>query len=304
MDILIDYLCFTSKIHAVNEMMDLLKLGDIEFMDGNPRHGWTKCYYFGGIRFFDGGRDDIMVEMSGAGCRFLESIHNNNFDWLDFFDLIMKSGNKMNVSRLDVACDEKEGILSIEKMVKHIKQGRYISKARCKRWIDGNEQCIILGAPTSDTRLRIYNKAMERGVDGHWIRAEFQLRNEAADSFLLNLRHVRDIGNTYCGVLCNYLRFIKQKVKDLNEEYDKAIICSWWNKFLQGAGKIKNIRVGGLEYNLTNLCNYLQDQVSSSIKAWSIIHDGDISIIWEMIEKARLSKKQQILINTLKNIGE
>ena len=81
----------------------------------------------------------------------------------------------MNVSRLDVAGDEEE---------------------------------VIFGASSSSTRLRIYNKALERGVAGPWVRVEFQLRDEAANSFLANLlaREGR-IGETYGGVLLNYLRY-------------------------------------------------------------------------------------------------
>ena len=139
------------------------------------RDGWLCHEFFGGIHLYHGGRDDAGVELSGAGCRMLETCNGNSFDWIGLFGYIREQGDEMNVSRLDVAGDEEE---------------------------------VIFGASSSSTRLRIYNKALERGVAGPWVRVEFQLRDEAANSFLANLlaREGR-IGETYGGVLLNYLRY-------------------------------------------------------------------------------------------------
>jgi DNA relaxase NicK len=299
MDILVDYLAFSSKIHSPSDILKWLGLEEVQFIEGRPIHGWTHCNYASGIRILYGGRDDIGVEMSGTGCRFLESCNELNWDWPKFFNEVQDHDKDMNISRLDIACDEKEGILNFEKMVKHTKQGRYISKAHNKRWIDGNEQSLIFGATTSDTRLRIYNKALERGVEGHWIRAEFQFRNEAADSFLFNLRHEKEIGTTYSGVLNNYLRFTRENPDDLNYHYEDAHVCAWWRKFAGTSRKIKNIRVGGMEYNLGNVLDYVQNQCSSSLKTLMMAYEGDFTKILDMIENAKLSKKQKMLLETI-----
>ncbi len=45
--------------------------------------------------------------------------------------------------------------------------------------LDGLEQAgstVYIGAPSSDFRIRIYDKALEQGVDGHWIRVELVMR--------------------------------------------------------------------------------------------------------------------------------
>jgi len=300
MDILVDYLAFTSKIHTPNDIIWWLGLNDVQFRSGKPRNGWLNCSYSNGLRIMWGGRDDMAVEMSGTGCRFLETCNSNDFDWCKFFNIILDYGKEMNISRLDIACDEKEGILSFPLMVRHTKLEKYICKARNRRWIDGNEQSIIFGATSSDTRLRIYNKALERGVDGHWIRAEFQFRDQAADSFLFNLRHEKSIGSTYSGVLYNFLRYTKENPETLNGNYDSATICGWWQKFVNTSKKIKNIRVGGLEYNLSSLLEYVEQQCSSSLKTLTLAYDGDISIILEMMEKAKINKKQKMLLESLR----
>ena len=300
MDILIDYLTFTTCIHDAISIKEFLGLGEnVNWLVGKGRNGWLYCDYACGVRIFYGAREDVGVEMSGTGCRFLESCNENNFDWIGLFDYLKSEGKSMNVSRLDIACDEKDEILSMKKMVWHSEHNYYISRARKRRWIAGDEESIIFGAPSSDTRLRIYNKAMERGVDGHWIRAEFQLRDEAADSMIANILRYRDIGHTYAGVLNNYLRFTTSDPAACGEHYDRVLTTAWWLKFVGTADRIKNIRVGGLEYNLMDVERFLRTQCASSMKTLVEAADGDLTGLLEMIASAKLNKRQKDLLSML-----
>jgi DNA relaxase NicK len=176
----------------------------------------------------------------------LETCHGGDFDWVGLFDELVYHGEDVNISRLDIAGDDKDEILSIPKLVRHTQLRKYISKARRCVWIDGDEQEILFGATSSSTRLRIYNKALERGVDGHWIRAEFQLRDKSADSFIANLLHRRDIGLVYGGVLLNYLRYTVSDPAESNNHYDEIETVGWWSKFVCTAEKIKISRSEGL----------------------------------------------------------
>lgn len=164
--------------------------------------------FFGGMHVYHGGRDDVGIELSGSGCRTLESCNGNSFDWLGLFRYIMEQGDEMNISRLDVAGDDNDGVLTLDKITQQTRTRKYICKARRCVWMAGDEEEVIFGASSSSTRLRIYNKALERGVEGPWVRVEFQLRDEAADSFILNLLRLGEIGPTYGGVLLNYLRYV------------------------------------------------------------------------------------------------
>lgn len=162
-------------------------LQDIEWQTMKGRNGWTKSFYNEGIRILFDGREDLGVEISGKGCRALETYNNNEFKWSEFLAFLISEPEQMNVSRLDIACDDHEGILDMKTMYGHVKSRKFISKAKRCIWTDGDEQSIVIGSPQSDTRLRIYNKGLERGVNQHWIRAEMQLRDKAADSFIMNL---------------------------------------------------------------------------------------------------------------------
>ena len=207
----------------------------------------------------------------------------------------------MNVSRLDVAGDDKSGTLNVARIHDYTRKGKYISKARRRVGSDMDEEEVIFGAPSSSTRLRIYNKALERGVEGPWVRVEFQLRDEAADSFLANLL-VRDgrIGETYGGVLLNYLRYTVKAPADCQNHYDRLRTVGWWSQFVGTAEKIKNIKVGGLEYNYFNLESFVVRQCAGALRAYVDAHGGDVGPLLEVILKARLSKKHEELLRQLR----
>lgn len=295
-EILIDYLRFTSKIHSRVDLLELLGLERIEFEPGKARDGWQYHDFNNGMHVYHGGREDVGIELSGAGCRMLESCNGLSFDWVGLFAYIAEQGESMNVSRLDVAGDDQEKMLSIATMKWYIERGQYISKARKKVGMQWDEEAIIFGSPSSNTRLRIYNKALERGVDGHWIRCEFQLRDEAADSFIANLLERKEIGVTYGGVLLNYLRYTTSRPEDSQNNYDRIPTTAWWAQFVNTAEKIKNIKVGGLEYNYFNLESFVVKQCASSLKTFVEANGGDIGPLLELISKAKLNKKQEELL--------
>lgn len=253
MDVLIDYFKFSSKIHSLADIIELLGLESVVWQQGRARDGWTLHEYFSGMHIYHGGRDDVGVELSGAGCRMLETCNKNSFDWCGLFAYIMEYSKvgEMNVSRLDVAGDDKEGRLSLRKIIRYTSQGKYICKARRKVWIEGDEEEVIFGAPSSSTRLRIYNKALERGVDEPWVRVEFQLRDEAADSFILNLLGVGgEIGPAYSGVLLNYIRFTTRDPSVCSNNYERIPTASFWSSFCRFLPKAQKYshRRSGVQY--------------------------------------------------------
>ena len=316
MNILVDYISFSTRIHSLENILHLLGLDEIDFLAGAARNGWMEHMYFNGIHIYHGGREDIGVEMSGVGCRTLETCWKNGYDWPGLFQLLLDHRSKvldpdgdeqeyreMHVSRLDIACDDRE-ILDIKTITKYTSERRYISKARRCVWLSGDEQEVIFGSTKSSTRLRIYNKALERGVDGKWTRVEFQFRNEAAESFMANLMsYGMDFGRTFSGVLLNYLRYVTEEVKS-SINYERYKIVKWWKDFLDASEKISNVTVGGLAYNYGSLEYFIKHQVLSSVKCWLEINNGDVSKFMEMVSKAKLNKKQEELIHKCRQLDK
>lgn len=302
MDILVDYLTFSSKELTPDNIINLFGLSDSDLIETSGRNGWYQRLYFNGISIFYGERDDIGVEMSGTGCRTVESLNNNRFNWVKFLRWLNHQPDDINISRLDIAGDEQEGILSMDNLYKHTYQRKYISRARSAVWMNGNQQEIIFGASTSKTRLRIYNKALERGQDGHWIRVEFQFRDKAADSFINNLMLVGDIGSTYSGVLLNYLRYTKT-APDGNGQHSRIETTKWWSEFCGTSEKIKNFTVGGLEYNKEKLDRFIKVQCGPSLRAFVESENGDLTKLLEIVSSSQLNKKQIEMLSKLQLSG-
>lgn len=209
MQILVDFLTFSDKKEKFDFWLDFFNFDLDEFQDIAPARGWLQHKYFGGIHVYFCGRDDIGFEFSGRGCRSLESLNQLSFDWLKLFRMLFDMN--IHISRLDIACDETEGILNFDKLFKSTAAHKYVCRARRRVYSQGDECCIIFGSPQSDTRLRIYDKALERSSalhddtinDEHWIRVEMQMRNDAAMSFVRNLvTGMYDIGS--CFLWCSF----------------------------------------------------------------------------------------------------
>ncbi len=307
--ILVDYLTLSVSMNVFNldYIFNSIGIKQEEFTELKSRLGLHKCLYYGGIKIHYHDIDEeiekplIVIDMSGKGCRLLETVHQNEkFNWIDFIEIFLSTEGS-HLARLDIACDDKvecdeKPILSFPLMVRHLKERKYICQANRKIYTDGDEQNIVFGAPSSDRRLRIYNKALERGYDKHWIRAEFQLRNEAALSFYMRALERADIGQAYYGMLYAYLRFTRE-VNDVdNKNQNRLTVTRWWKSFCHGAEKIKGFYLGGCDYNMDSLQGFLRKQVSSSVQTFMQIKDGDLGSLLGLFDGAKLNKQQEWLV--------
>lgn len=299
-EVLVDYLTFSNSAENLLWIIESLGLSDVKWTSMRGRYGWRDAIFYRGVTCYSGGRDDVGINLSGRGCRTVESC-KPGFDWLGYLSYLLsaeQSGDG-HVSRLDIAADDHDGILDMRKIYRYISTDRYICKAKFRTWTQGSEEHCYFGSPSSDRRVRIYNKALEQGrPEEHWIRAEMQMRDDAAVSFLLNLAQTREgIGETYAGVLLNFLRFVLEPVKGHN--YDKAVIVRWWSQFLGTLRKCPNLYMPGDDYTLMNLYGFIERQASSSLRTWLQIHHGDMTDLLAMIEGARLNKRQRELLEKI-----
>lgn len=318
--ILVDYLNFTIGVDCFVEsvenpdyedetqqgILDLIclvfGLDDLEFTYKRGFNGYEDAWSKDGITICAGGCDTIMVQMSGKGCRLYETI-NKSLDWMDLIKLV-QGFRRHNFSRLDIACDTFD-FLRMDKLMRYTLQQRYVSRFNDYFVGQGNkEESIIFGSPTSRMRLRIYNKTLERArqlgtmddVPENWVRLEFQLRDQAADSFINAWQMTGDISDAYFGIMNNQIRFVKQRENNVS----RSVTVPWWAKFVQNAGKIAMAYTGGLEYNLQSLNKYVFGQAGSSIKTWLALHNYDTDKLIDMVEYRKLNDRQS---NLLQNYG-
>lgn len=249
--VLYDWLSLTSKIHSVDEIKDLIGLKDAKWESTKGAHGYKKREYFASISIhYDGDENQgVWLEMSGQGCRAFESYSDATYE--DLFAVLKQNPKEMNLTRLDVAFDDHSGILDIDELCRATLSQEYLSKSVYWEVAQSSKgQCIWFGSPTSEVRIRIYDKARERGFeDGrHWIRIEIQMRDDRARQFT---NYCMPVGQTFAGVLLNYLRFVEPNNDDTNKA--RWDMKDYWLELVQSATALSIYAKPGTEYNLSNL---------------------------------------------------
>lgn len=264
--ILYDWLSFTSKKHSPRELIHALGLDDAPWETVKGARGYKDRLYFSCISIHYNGRADmgVWVELSGQGCRTFETLSTLPDCWKDIFWFIFKEDLK--VTRLDVAFDDHTGLLDLDTMERDTKAQEFVSK--CDWWTvtyGSPGMTLEFGSPKSDVRIRIYDKARERNCEAgtHWIRVEIQLRDDRAKKFL---ELDGPVGDNFCGVLLNYLRYVDPDELDSNRW--RWPIKDYWGDFLCGAQAISIYEKPGMDYNFDRCHNYVVNMAGNAVDAY------------------------------------
>lgn len=302
--ILVDWLTFSSKIWSVPDLKAALGLSDVAWELGEyGRYGYKRREYFGGVSILSEGRLDengedfmgVCVECSGQGCRSLETFGSIN--WNVLFEFLTEESNEFKISRLDLAFDDHTGILDKLQLQLDTDDGNYRSLSRNWDVRYGSKGFSIYhGAESSRIRVRIYDKAAERGLlDGtHWIRVEIMMRDENAFGAATAIAGGVLVGNVYSGILSKYLVYC-QECNDSNKS--RWPIADYWQELIQGAEPITIAASPGVEYNIFHMEAFLRDTAGGALSTWIEIFGLDS--IPELLKKrtARRNPKHQLLLD-------
>lgn len=304
--ILVDYFSFTSKFDSPEWLIKLLGFDNpdkpVMFISRSGARGYKDALYFEGVNIFYNHslNNDVWVEMSGKGCRTFDSFSSS--DWNYLFSCILAEPDNYHITRLDLAYDDFEKFLNIDKIKKEIIKQNYQSHMRFWECCDSSQGITCyLGSPSSDIRFRIYDKKRERQRDDleHWIRWEIQMRDERALSCVKSLfEKDEDVGKIFSGILLNYVRFIVPDESQTNSSRLKT--QKWYLNFLGACEKIPLWTPCGQEYNLTNCENYVYKMAGNAISALIEIKGLDEFCAELKKEKAPTTQKYQELIRSNK----
>ena len=315
--ILVDYFCFTvslaefqeydpSEEKAVYLQQRIEKkfyLTGLEFQQRKGMYGYAYSAWYDGIVYAWGGAESIYIQMSGTGCRTWETTHPG-LTWEKWIKYLQTTYATLHISRLDIACDT-FGLLKLRNIQAFTRAGNYISRWKTFLIQEGsNEMAVIWGSSKSDFRLRIYDKTLERQKKGGaepdkipqgWVRCEFQLRNDAAASFVRSWQACGSIGQTFMGIMRNQLLYVMTYD---GKNRDRATPAPWWDKLLGDAEQIHMAYDAGKDYNFDSLKKYIFHQAGSSIKAYLAIMDGDFGPLLQGVAMSSLNDRQTELIRS------
>lgn len=311
-EVLVDWLTFSVKTDNVNYVIEnYLGMEPSLFQEtGYGLLGYEKCKAFNNINICYEGRENdffqnmgVCVSMSGNGCRTFETMsklpeQSETGPFPVLFGLL--AGNaSVNVSRLDIACDDKEGYLDMEQVVKET-YANNINSRMTKRQVvvslDGTQRdgsTVYIGSPSSDFRIRIYDKALEQGESGHWVRVEMVMRSKNANGFVDQVALGTSVGELAAKVLNDKFSFINKDDSNIS----RCSVCSWWANFV---GELESVCIFSrkvIQHAIEHVASWIDSQVGPSLAmiASSLGFDHIIEIIHRGRE--RLSDKQECLIN-------
>lgn len=291
------------KLHLPEDKMQNIK----------SRYGYLNCFYYDGIHVhIDEGI--LLLDMSGKGCRTCEDL-NKGFDWYIFihqFDEMIRFRNSagdpppVHLARLDIAYDDiGNKTVTVPLLQKYIRNKYFVSRVNYVSCVDGtHEQAVYFGSPKSDRRLRIYDKRMEQlgnEDDVPWVRYEFQLRNENALSFYLNLCELKgDFSKCYFGVLSDFVTFTNRSRLEVGQHSERLQPVKWWSALVGNVLKLGQLYLPGREYTLKSIQDYFNKQCLSAAKSVLLLEinkTGNADSFVEMVLKAELNEKQQSVID-------
>jgi phage replication initiation protein len=267
--IIYDYLSFTTRIHSIGGLIDLLGLEKLKFQLIKGFYGYRDRLYYDGIHIHHNGTEEmgICVELSGQGCRNFETHGKGDYDGI--FDLILEHYNdiselrEMNITRLDVAYDDFQGLLNIKKLVTEAKKGNYVSRMKDVQVIFSNKGCSVNhGSNKSNIYIRIYDKKMERKREDidHWVRCELQMRKDNARGFI---KLKNNIDKNYFDTLNNYLRYVIPSENETNKRMLPT--AKYWSKWLESFGTVSIFDKPGADYNIAKCEDYVFRQAGNAI---------------------------------------
>lgn len=200
------------------------------------------------------------VIASGNCCRYLDNNVEENL-----FTIFRLHTYGAQFTRVDIALDIRDKPDLFNNILHCYHNNLVISKFRTSKIIQGktnqeiNSNTIYFGSRQSNIMLRIYNKALEQGIDGDWIRFELVFKKEYIPSMIEQIAST-SINTFVKGILNNYIKFVDKKEKNVS----RSKACKWWDEIIENIEKIKLYKEEE-ENTLDEVKEWLLKQVSNSL---------------------------------------
>lgn len=319
----IDWLTFTVRMQENPQAVikDWLRMDPNLFtLQAWGKFGYTQSMYFDGIFvFFDApeGRKmemGVCVSMSGVGCRTFEKFTSWKSDksstpFMSFFQAA-HINEYVHFTRVDLALDDKDRLLDLDKIIDCVDTGCINSRIRSRtyyRTYEGQGRAgttVYIGAPASDFRIRFYDKAKEHYKPSdaeyfmHWVRCEIVMRGKNANGCIAALCNTENLGFLACCILKDKLSFIERDDSNIS----RCTVCSWWADFCGAVAGIRLVTKEDVPHTLERSLEWVITQVAPTL---SLINDAkgffELRHILDIGTEKRSVKQAALLEDYLKS---
>lgn len=278
-------------------------------------YGYIAKYVFGYIQVMISPEEDdkgTLIELKGQGCREFESLLlAQNRSWFDFFMRCEKE--KVHYKRIDLAINDRDGLLSIPYLAEKCKRREMISKFRSFQALGSGKfasegessfvgNTLYLGSLKSDIYFCFYEKDIEQMIKrGAPIeeaviknRYEIRLKNDHAYHAMQNLLIYRDCERTIFNIMTSYLTFLEPNKTKKKSNW--PIDASWQVFIGKNREKIK-LTTQPKPVELSRTLLWLQRQVAPTLKMLLLIdRENETNKINDLLNATSLSKKHEKMI--------
>ena len=254
----------------------------------------------------------VLLELKGKGCRQFENfLLAQHRSWYDFFQDCME--HKGIFKRLDLAINDKTGILNIPDLAKKCKQEECISVFRSFKNYRSGElvhrdekpymgNTLYIGSLKSEVYFCIYEKDYEQYVKNDVPledaevknRFEIRLKNDRATQAMKDLLAHQQAEKTAFEIINRYIRFADKDDTKRRSDWKTNERWEWFIGKNRGALRLTTQPE---PYSFERTLNWLHHQVAPTLKIASILDVlNGTTIISTMIQEAKLTEKHEKLI--------
>lgn len=259
----------------------------------------------------------VLIELRGKGCRQMESyLLAQERSWYDFMlDCLTADGV---MKRIDLAINDRAGILDIPMLKEKYKAGECISYFRSQKDYGGSQKCgddvpkntgetLYLGSTNSQLHFCIYQKNYEQYVkNGADIedteiknRFEIRLKDDRAIHAVMDLLTYRDVEHTAFSIINHYLRFVD---KEDGKPKSKWKLNADWAWFIGENREKLKLTTQPEPYTLERALQWLHRQVAPTLKMVAELDkQNHTTILQDMIEHTELKEKHKHLLQLEKS---
>ena len=308
---------------ALAIIRDVLQLkADYMLYEDYGKYGYESKYVLGDINIMCSMQEHlgVLLELKGKGCRQMESyLLAQERSWYDFMLDCLTASGKMK--RLDLAINDKAGILDIPKLKEKYKAGECISYFRMQKDYSGTEKCgsdlpkntgetLYLGSTSSELYMCAYQKNYEQYVkNGTEVedteiknRFEIRMKNERAYYAVVDLLTYRDTERTAFSIINHYVRFVDREDDKPKSQWKTNDDWAW---FVGENREPIRLTTKPEPYTLQKALHWLQRQVAPTIKmVQALDRENHTTILKDMIEQAELKGKHKHLLQLEKSTIE
>lgn len=229
--------------------------------------------------------------VSGQACRDLEA-RGVVTDWQAFAKMLLGLG--VTATRLDANRDDHAGILHIDELIAaghagHVTKRAHEWEPKVKYGSKGRLKAhgLVFGNRQSESFVRIYDKALEQQVPGHWVRVELELKGKKA---MAALRALAMGGLSWlAGAIREQVEF---KLPSTDGNRSRAATLPAWDAFLSGAAKVK-LAVERTVRTLSKVVYHLERQWAPLMATAMENSGGDTGWLYEIVRAGRRRMREQ-----------